>query len=204
MAVVIRPAGSRTSESRMNGCVAAVAALEAVREVRGTDRAALGGHHGLLPPGEQGRARLRRRTQPQDPRDPAPMLWDSGRRLSPPEDPDLHPRPPASLLNCPKIAHTISRRPPFYWAPAQGHDTGAGIVAEVRRGVKPGKRYASRSSGRTPRRKVMRELQAVVDHAASLSFPLTASYPLRPNRPILPTLFPEEPNESYTTCPRPR
>lgn len=45
----------------------------------------------------------------------------------------------------------------------------------VRLGVKPGKRYASRSSRRGTRREVIPELQVLVTHPASLRFPLTAT-----------------------------
>ena len=43
-----------------------------------------------MPPGEQGRARLRRRAQQQDPHPPAPRLRASRRRVPPPQDPHLH------------------------------------------------------------------------------------------------------------------
>src|SRR5690606_1333735 len=44
-----------------------VATPQALREVRRDDRSALGRHRRLLPAREQGRARLRRRTEQQDP-----------------------------------------------------------------------------------------------------------------------------------------
>lgn len=66
---------------------AALAAAQAVREVCEPDRTALGGHHRLLPTGEQSRARLRRRAEQQDSRHPAPLLRPARRRLPAPEDP---------------------------------------------------------------------------------------------------------------------
>src|SRR5262249_40106009 len=58
------------------------AAAQTLREIRRDDRPSLGWHRGVLSPGEQGLARLRRRAQQQNPGDPAPRLRLARRTIS--------------------------------------------------------------------------------------------------------------------------
>ena len=71
--------------------VVAVAAPRTVSSVRGHDRQALGRHRQLLRTRQPGRARLRRRTQQQDPHHPETSLRLPRRRVPPPQNPDVHP-----------------------------------------------------------------------------------------------------------------
>ena len=107
-----------------------VAAPRALREVRRDDRSPLGWNRRLLQAREQGLARIRRGTEQQDPRHPAPRVRTARRGVPAAEDPHLHaaatltdacfePGPhdsPSSLVartfrtadrQMPKIAHSI-------------------------------------------------------------------------------------------------
>src|SRR5262249_44912967 len=66
------------------------AAAQTLREIRRDDRPSLGRHRGLLSPGEQGLARLRRRAQQQNPGDPAPRLRLARRTISASQNSHLH------------------------------------------------------------------------------------------------------------------
>ena len=101
-----REAGRGTSST--TGEATAVATSQAVREVSPTDRATLGRHRRLLQAREQGRARLRRRAQQQDPRHPASRLRVTRRGIPPPESPHLHA---AGAVKSGESTHTASRRP---------------------------------------------------------------------------------------------
>ena len=61
-------------------------------------------------PGEQGRPRLRRGLQQQDPRHPTPRLRLTRRGVPPPQDPHVHA---ARALKTAQITHTTSGRPRF-------------------------------------------------------------------------------------------
>src|SRR5207237_9555495 len=76
-----------------------MAAPQALREVRCDDRPPLGWNCRLLQAREQGRARLRRGLQQQDPRAPTPRLWPTRRGVPAPQDP--HVDAPGNLISTP-------------------------------------------------------------------------------------------------------
>src|ERR1039457_1653281 len=78
-----------------------MAAARTLREVHRDDRPSLGRHRRLLPAGEQGLARLRRRPQQQDPRPPAPRLRPARPRISPPESAHMHAAGALNTLKSP-------------------------------------------------------------------------------------------------------
>jgi transposase len=73
--------------------VAQVAAAQALRALRGDDRATLGWDRRLLRVGEQGRPRLRRGTQQQDPRHPTSRLRSTRRGVPAAQSPHHHASP---------------------------------------------------------------------------------------------------------------
>ena len=76
-----------------------------------SDRTALGGHHRVLPAGEQSGARICGGTQQQDSRHPTTLRWTARRGLSASKDPDVHAPTSSPRLKSPDFTHTNAGRP---------------------------------------------------------------------------------------------
>ena len=113
-ALGLHPGGLGPALLRELAQLAQVATPQALREVRQDDRTSLGRHRGTLPHREQGRARLRRGTQQQDPCHPASSLRSPRRGIPASQDPHLHAEanltPEAYMVPYMLFTHTTSRR----------------------------------------------------------------------------------------------
>src|ERR1019366_4353018 len=76
------------------------------------DRSALGWHRRLLQAGKQGLARLRRGSQQQDPRHPAPRLWSTRPGISAAQGAHMHASSP---LKWPKKPHRLPENPKKFY-----------------------------------------------------------------------------------------